>query len=216
MIPNEYLYYYYHARQAVEHILASGQTRGESVTKMNNELFRQLRLLQQAEKFEEMGAIHHAYIYRRSQSYMQNETGNITAPEVQNVQDQTVNLGYAELALNLIEGLIGGKPRRLIVNIPNHGSISGMNPEDVVEIPAWISKDSIQPVAIGQIPDGCLGLMKQVKTYEKLTIQAALQNSYRTAVNALATHPLVSDYPSAIQLVDGYMQAHGDYFPQLK
>ena len=39
LIPNEYLYYYYHSRQAVENILQVRQTRGELVTELNNQLF---------------------------------------------------------------------------------------------------------------------------------------------------------------------------------
>lgn len=216
MIPNEYLYYYYHSRQAVQNILAVGQTRGELVTKLNNELFDSLRKLKQDENFEGMKSVHHDYIYQRGRTYMSNETGMKSDPGVQKVMAESADLGYANLALNLIEALVGGLPRQLIVNIPNQGAIHGMNPEDVVEIPAWISKDHVQPVAIGRIPDVCLGLMKQVKTYERLTIQAAMEKSYRKAVDALAFHPLVSDYSSAEKLVDGYLKEHGDYFPRLK
>jgi 6-phospho-beta-glucosidase len=215
MIPNEYLYYYYHSRQAVQNILAAGETRGELVAKMNNAFFQSLRELREKEDYESMKTVHHDYIYQRGQTYMRNETGAKTDPEIQKVMDESADLGYANLALNLIEALVGGTPRHLVVNIPNQGAITGMNPQDVVEIPALISKDSVEPVSIGSVPDECLGLMKQVKAYEKLTIQAALEKSYRKAVAALAIHPLVSDYPSAEKLVNGYLQRHGDYFPKL-
>lgn len=216
MIPNEYLYYYYHSRQAVQNILAAGQTRGELVAALNNEVFERLAELGKAEDYEGMRSAHHDYIYKRGQTYMRNETGKQSSAEVQKVMDEAADLGYANLALNLIEALVGGQPRRLVVNIPNRGAITGMRPEDVVEIPAWVSKDRVEGLAIGEIPDACLGLMKQVKTYEKLTIQAAVEGSYRKAVNALAQHPLVSDYASATALVDGYLREHGDYFPRLK
>lgn len=216
MIPNEYLYYYYHSRQAVQNILAAGQTRGELVAALNNEVFDRLAELSKAEDYEGMRAAHHDYIYKRGQTYMRNETGQQSSAEVQKVMDEAADLGYANLALNLIEALVGGQPRRLVVNIPNRGAITGMRAEDVVEIPAWVSRDRVEGLAIGEIPDACLGLMKQVKAYEKLTIQAAVEDSYRKAVNALAIHPLVSDYASATALVDGYLREHGDYFPKLK
>jgi 6-phospho-beta-glucosidase len=216
LIPNEYLYYYYHSRQAVQNILKSGQTRGELVAKLNNELFKSLAGLQQEEKFEEMSSAFQSYIHRRGQTYMQNETGVKGNPEIQKVMDESADLGYANLALDLIEALQGNKPRRLVLNIPNHGAINGMNPDDVVEIPSFVGKDSIEPVAIGQIPDHCLGLMKQVKAYEKLTIQAAVEKSFRKAVTALAIHPLVSDYVAAEKIVEGYQKKHGSYFPVLK
>lgn len=216
MIPNEYLYYYYHSRQAVQNILTAGQTRGELVAALNNEIFERLAELSKAEDYEGMRTAHHDYIYQRGQTYMRNETGQQTNAEVQKVMDEAADLGYANLALNLIEALVGGQPRRLVVNIPNRGAIAGLRPEDVVEIPAWVSQDRVEGLAIGEIPDACLGLMKQVKAYEKLTIQAAVEGSYRKAINALALHPLVSDYASATALVDGYLREHGEYFPKLK
>ena len=39
--------------------------------------------------------------------------------------------------------------------------------------------------------------MKLVKTYEKLTIEAAVENSHQKAVDAIALHPLVADYSIA-------------------
>jgi 6-phospho-beta-glucosidase len=216
LIPNEYLYYYYHSRLAVQNILKAGQTRGELVAKLNNELFQSLARLEKEEKFEEMSGAFQSYTLQRGQTYMQNETGTRVNPEIQKVMDESADLGYAKLALDLIEALQGDKPKRLVLNIPNHGAISGMNSDDVVEIPAFVQKDSVEPVAIGQIPDHCLGLIKQVKAYEKLTIQAAVEKSFRKAVTALAIHPLVSDYGAADQLVAGYQKQHGSYFPDLK
>jgi 6-phospho-beta-glucosidase len=216
LIPNEYLYYYYHSRQAVEHILRSGQTRGELVTELNNQLFLKLKELKQKEDLEAMQAVHTEYIHQRGVTYMQAETSSQQNKQMEQLMLDGDDLGYARLALNLIEALEGGQPRQLIVNIPNQGAISGISASDVVEIPVWISKDQVQPVAIGEIPDHCLGLMKQVKTYEKLTINAAVENSRQKAVDAIALHPLVADYSLANKLVDGYLQRHGDYFPILK
>ncbi len=69
---------------------------------------------------------------------------------------------------------------------------------------------------MGSIPDADLGLMKSVKAYEKLTIQAAVEDSYETALEALTLHPLVPGYDIAKQILDDYLEQHGDYFPKLK
>lgn len=213
MIPNEYLYYYYHSRQAVANILKAGITRGESIFKMNNSLFTKLREVRKTEDFSSLRQIHHNYIHNRSMSYMVNETGH-SKTELEKLVESS-EIGYAELALDLIESLVGEKPSRLILNIPNRGSITGMEPTDIVEIPAFVTKNSILPVAIGDVPDHCLGLMKQVKFYEHLTIQAALERSYKKAVAALTFHPLVADFAIAQKIIDGYIQKHGSYFPKL-
>lgn len=213
MIPNEYLFYYYHSRQAVANILRSGITRGESIAVMNNELFSKLRELRRSEDFAALRQVHHDYIHNRSKSYMVNETGHDKSDLDKLIESSEI--GYAELALDLIESLAGGKSSRLILNVPNRGSITGMGQSDIVEIPTYITQNCVLPVAIGEVPDHCLGLMKQIKAYELLTIEAALEGSYKKAVAALTIHPLVQDHGSAKMIVDGYMQRHGSYFPKL-
>jgi len=123
--------------------------------------------------------------------------------------------GYAGVALNLIESLNGAKPRQMVLNIPNRSAIHGMGSDDVVEIPAFVGHDQIRPLAVGEVPAQCLGLIQQVKAYEQLTIQAALEGSYNLAMQALIVHPLVRDASAARQILDGYIQRHGQNFPPL-
>lgn len=213
MIPNEYLYYYYHSREAVANILKSGITRGESIAVMNSDLFNKLRELRRSEDFASLRKVHHDYIHNRSKSYMANETGHDKSDLDKLIESSEI--GYAELALDLIESLNGGHPSRLILNVPNRGAITGMRQSDIVEIPAYISRNCVLPISIGEIPDHCLGLMKEIKAFEQLTIEAALEKSYKKAVAALTIHPLVADYGLSKKIVDGYLQKHGSYFPKL-
>ena len=213
MIPNEYLSYYYHSRHEVSNSLKSGMTRGQSILTLNTELFKQLTKLLANGDLSSMRQMHSEYLRSRSMSYLKKEGGNALSDLEQLAG--TSQIGYAELALDLIEGLTGGKPSRLIVNIQNWGSIQGMGDSEVVEIPAWVSRDSVQPVVIGEVPDECLGLMKQVKAFEKLTIQSAVEGSYEKAAHALTIHPLIGDYRLACNILDGYLTRHGSYFPHL-
>ena len=194
-------------------IQKAGITRGESIAKMNVQLFSKLRELRELEDFSNLRKVHSDYIKNRSNSYMMNETGHAESALAKIIESSEI--GYAELALDLIESLSGGKTSRLILNIPNRGAITGMNASNIVEIPAVVSKNTVLPVAIGEVPDHCLGLMKQIKAYELLTIEAALEGSYKKAVAALTIHPLVGDYALSRKIVDGYLKNHGEYFPKL-
>jgi 6-phospho-beta-glucosidase len=69
---------------------------------------------------------------------------------------------------------------------------------------------------MGPLPDHALGLMKSVKAYERLTIQAAVEGSYTLALKALALHPLVPSYETAKLILDDYVARHGDDFPALR
>lgn len=217
MVPNEYLYYYYHTRQAVENILQAGLSRGEQLAAWNESLFAELAELRAKEDYEGMQSAYQAYLKKRGQTYMVSESGQahnleqIDAALAESLSSE----GYAGVALDLIEALNGGAARQMILNIPNQGAIQGMDAKDVVEIPAFVSSDVIQPLSVGCIPQHCLGLMQQVKAYEQLTIQAAVEGSYAKALTALTLHPLVPGFEVAKRILDEYIQRHGDLFPPL-
>ncbi|HEX7973783.1 MAG TPA: hypothetical protein VF498_05185 [Anaerolineales bacterium] len=218
MIPNEYLFYYYHANQAVENILRAGQTRGELIAALNRELFDKLVRLSAHGDQAGMLAAYQAYLEQRGQTYMANETGR--AHDLAGLEPAMAEAlsgeGYAGVALDLIEALNGARPRQMILNIPNQGAIQGMGDGDVVEISAYVAHDLIHPLTVGSIPGHCLGLMQQVKAYEQLAIRAAVDGSYALAVKALTLHPLVRDYSTARAILDGYIRRHGAIFPALR
>ncbi len=218
MFPNEYLYYYYYSRQAVTNIHRAGITRGEQILGDNQLLFNKLKYLIGRGDYSRVENTYTDYIVYRGATYMNKETGEGSStenPEFIERLDQSSSEGYAGVALDLIESLVGAGKHRMILNIPNQTSIQGFDKDEVVEIPCIVSKDKITPLDVGSIPENCLGLMKIIKTFEHLTVQAAVEKSYKKALQALTIHPLVQDYPLAKQVLDGYLAMHGDYFPRL-
>ena len=217
MIPNEYLYYYYHAREAVTNILSAGKTRGEQLAEENASLFSDLRQLLKDKQSAEMLACYRAYILKRGFTYMEGETsGKYEADRFDPASIQFIaEEGYANVALGVIEALIGAHPHVMILNVPNCGSIGNFAADAVVEIPVLVEHDFVRPMAVGIIPAHCLGLMQQVKAYELLTIEAATEHAYAKAVAALTVHPLVRDHATAKSILDDYIRQHGELFPVL-
>ena len=120
------------------------------------------------------------------------------------------------MALDLIKALTSNEVASLpILNVPNQGAIPGMADDDVVEVTCVARNGIIRPLAMGPLPDHALALMKTVKAYEHLVIQAAVERSYALAVKALTLHPLVPSFETAKAILDDYIQQHGDYFPAL-
>lgn len=217
MLPNEYLYFYYYSSQAVKNILKSGISRGEQITKINLTLLADLRGKSSSNDFSAMQTAYQAYLKDRGSTYMATETGkSLNFFEQITATGEFPDEGYAGVALNLIEALRGNKPAIQILNVPNRGAIVGMDDQDVVEIPTLVSNGQIQSLLVGEIPAHCLGLMKQVKYFEYLTIEAAVENSYQKALLALTTHPLVSDFTTARLILDEYITQHKGYFPILQ
>jgi 6-phospho-beta-glucosidase len=218
MIPNEYLYYYYHSDQAVNNILKAGVSRGEQISKLNLELWAELKENYNAANFSGMQAAYQAYLDQRGSTYMVIETGKLLdfSSLHPGMMDTLSSEGYAGVALNLIEGLLGDNPIVQILNVPNHGAMADMDEDDVVEIPTLVMKDQIHPLAAGEIPDACMGLIKQIKCFEHLTIEAAVETSYQKARFALSIHPLVGDFSIATLILDEYIALHKGSFLTLK
>ncbi len=129
--------------------------------------------------------------------------------------DQSSNEGYAGVALDLIESLLGSWRPPYGLEYSEWNIHTGNGQGDVVEIPCRVSKDRIEPMEVGIIPDHCLGLMKTIKTYEQLTIQAAIERSYNMALQALTIHPLVQDHQSGKKSIGRIFIQHGEYIPGL-
>lgn len=225
MLPNEYLYYYYSA-DAVANLRRAGRTRGEQLLALNTQLYADLERARAAEDFEGMQAVFARYHADRGASYFVAETGGGHAPgpgahDLAQLSPEAAEAmadeGYAGVALNVMEALAGvsGAPQTLILNVANGGAIAGMRADDVVETVCWVGQGQIRPLAVGAVPDHALGLMKQVKAYERLTIEAALTGSYRAALAALVLHPLVPSAEVAQQLLDTYIRRHGALLPKL-
>ncbi len=218
MIPNEYLYYYYSTSEAVENILHSEQTRGEFLAGLTSDFFRDLRRLRASGDGPAMAARYAEYRRQRSFTYMAHETGRGSNLEglIERLADDTEGEGYAGVALDLIERLAGAASGPMIINIPNAGAVSGMQPDDVVEVPAWVSRGLIRPLAAGTVPEHAQALMASVKAYERLTVEAAVEGSYAKAWEALSLHPLVHDSGKARAILNGYQRGHAATFPELR
>ncbi|TLN03039.1 6-phospho-beta-glucosidase, partial [bacterium] len=103
------------------------------------------------------------------------------------------------------------RPLFTALNVPNNGSIAGMATDDVVEISCRVDGGGVHVLPIGEVPAPQLGLMKSVKLYERLTVQAIRERSRKLAVEALMAHPLVLSYSRAKPLVDEFLREHRAY-----
>ncbi len=211
---NEYLYYYYYAEQALQAILSESKSRGEEIVELNQRLLDQLEEVDTERNPEQALRIFFGYEKRRGATYMHYAYGGASIAEAdrQLVFDADIpeqaGEGYAGVALAVIEALEHGGPLHIALNVPNQGAIQGMARDDVVEVSCRVDGDGIHAMDIGQIPPAQLNLMKTIKLYEHLSIEAILTSSRTKAVEALMVHPLVLSYPRARALVDDYLKAH--------
>ena len=202
MLPNEYLYYYYFTREAVAAIRGGPQTRGEFLLRQQEEFYAHVADRPEAAR-QEWDRVRR----ERNATYMSDVHGEDDERDAADVEGG----GYEGVALALMAAIARGEPTTMILNVRNSSSVPGLPADAVVEVPCAVGPFAPHPLATRPLDLPELGLVQQVKAAERLTIQAASTGSARTAVRALAVHPLVDSVSTARVLLDGYRAA----IPQL-
>jgi len=215
---NEYLFYYYYAERAFTSINAEDKTRGEEIVELNRRLLDQLRTVDIKRDPQTALAAYYAYEKRRGATYMHYAQPGAPTPQEANQHAQAADAhteaegeGYAGVALDIIQGLETDEPVYTALNVPNAGAITCMRPGDVVEVHCRVDRKGVHPLPIGDIPESQEVLMRAVKLYERLAVEAIQDRSRVTAVAALMAHPLVLSYSRATALVNEYLTAHAPY-----
>ncbi|MEW5958097.1 MAG: 6-phospho-beta-glucosidase [Chloroflexota bacterium] len=218
---NEYLYYYYYSEQAVKSIQSDDKTRGEEILELNHRLVEQLRSIDLEQNPQAALEAYYATQRRRNATYMHYARPDaptmaeadraVTAMTEPAFAGSEADEGYAGVALDIIEAFETGDPLYIALNVPNEGAISCMQAADVVEVSCVVDRNGVRPLPMGAIPEHQELLMRAVKQYERLAVEAILNRSRSTAVLALMNHPLVLSYSRATALVEAYLAAHRAY-----
>ena len=214
MLPNEYLYYFYHREKALANIKKSGKTRGETIEEVNIKMMEELKAMDIDAHPEEALQIFLWYMQLRENSYMSIESGSANRPLIEKGKlPVPEGMGYAGVMLDCIEGMQSKEGRTLVLSIPNAGSIPFLTDEDVVEVTCLVSERGIEPVKQTTVPELCELYIRLIKRYERLTVEAVRlgqeNGGEEMAIDALMTHPLVNSYSLAKKLIADYTAAYG-------
>ncbi|HAX73591.1 MAG TPA: 6-phospho-beta-glucosidase [Firmicutes bacterium] len=121
---------------------------------------------------------------------------------------------YSDAACNLISSIYNDKHDVQVVNTVNNGAICNFRHDEAVEVSCLITKEGPKPLAVGYLPDAVDGLLRSIKTFEKLAAKAAVFGDYNAALLALGTNPLIPSDDLAKTILDEMMEAHKTYLPQ--
>jgi 6-phospho-beta-glucosidase len=87
-----------------------------------------------------------------------------------------------------------------IVNTLNNGAIEGFPDDAVMEIPAIITKTGAQAIKTSSMRPDIDALVRSVKDFEMLTIDAAVTGNEQSALLALLANPIGPDSSQARDL----------------
>jgi 6-phospho-beta-glucosidase len=199
MIPNEYLYYYYGQREALDSMRA-GNVRAEVLLEEQRRFY--------AGNGGDALAEWRAATGRREASYMAEAWSAKGVPQAQ-VSDAREPGGYGGVALQIVDAVMNARPRVMILNTANRSSMPFLDEEAVVEVSCVVGPGGVMPTAIGDVPLECKGLISQVRAAERAAIEAAVTGSRAQALRAFALHPLVPSVAVAEELLRAYVHEHG-------
>ena len=109
---------------------------------------------------------------------------------------------YSEAAVGLVRSLATGDGAVHEVDVRNAGTLQGFADDDVVEVPARVTRDSIEPLPQEPLPPELLGLAQHVAAYERLAAEASATQDLELARKALLAHPLIGQHDLADELLE--------------
>jgi 6-phospho-beta-glucosidase len=203
-IPNEYLHYYYFARETLAAVQSVEKTRGKFLLEQQSDFYAEtgrhpgdaLELWQKTRA-------------ERESTYMV-ESREVADAGERDERDMSAG-GYEQVALSLMRAIAHNERASLILNVRNRGTLEHLDDDAVVEIPCTVDANGARPLTVSQLTDHQAGLVSSVKAVERSTIEAAASGSRATALRAFAWHPLIDSVNTAEKLLDGYV----DHLPDL-
>jgi alpha-galactosidase len=104
-------------------------------------------------------------------------------------------------------------------NVRNFGLIDNLPEGCCVEVPVLASKNGLEPMHVGPMPDHLAVLVNTSARCEELAVQGAIEGDPRKIFHAIAFDPLTSAVLSLTeiqQMVDEMFEVNKSYLPQFK
>lgn len=119
---------------------------------------------------------------------------------------------YSDVACNLISSIYNDKGDLQVVNTINGDTIMDFPNEFAIEMTCRITKDGPIPHKfIEEFPILIKGLLYQIKSFEILGAEAAVEGNYHKALLAMTLNPLVANDKLGHNLLDEMLDANKEY-----
>lgn len=191
-IPNEYLYFYYAARE-VAAALIDAPTRGEVVQAEQQQFYRAAG----------DRPAHAPQLWQRARAHRES-TYLAEARDSDRDEADLTGGGYEHVALDIVEAVLaapGTPPAELLVNAPNGRAYPQLPPDLVVETRCLVDGTGAHPQPGPPLPLHQLGLVASVRAAEEALIGAVRNGDREAAIHGFAIHPLIGSRPLAAGLM---------------
>lgn len=120
---------------------------------------------------------------------------------------------YSTAAAQMINAHFNNLGETHILNTKHGGAVAGWPADWVLEMPCRVDRRGVQPIPTEPLPPVCFGLIAQVKSFELLTIEAAVSGDRAAAYQALLAHPLGPPADRIQEVLDDILETNHEYLP---
>lgn len=122
---------------------------------------------------------------------------------------------YREQTCTVMEAFETNRPAYLTsINIVNHGSITNLPENAVVDIPAVATAGAVRGVHVGELPLACAELCRRQITLHELVVQATMTGDRQLALQAMCLQPQVRALAQARAILDEFLTEYREELPQ--
>lgn len=121
---------------------------------------------------------------------------------------------YSEAAVKLMNSLYNNSRDIQTLNVANGNTLDFLPKDACIEVNCQVTSEGplVQPVQV--VPEAAKGLIRSVKTYEQLAIEAAVTGDRGMALLALTHHPLTYSVNDVERMLDEMLEQNRRYLPQ--
>ncbi len=121
---------------------------------------------------------------------------------------------YSTVATQLLNAHYNDLGETHIVNAAHKGAVKGWPEDWVLEMPCRVDKSGVHPLPAEPLPPVCFGLLAHVKSFELLTVEAAVHGDRNAAFQALLAHPLGPAADCIQTVLDDMLATNLRYLPK--
>jgi len=121
------------------------------------------------------------------------------------------------LAGPMIDAMVNNHRVRMpAVNVRNDGYVPNLPAEAIVEVPAIVDVNGVQPLRVDPLPMGIAAMCKREISIAELSVEAAVKGDRKTALQALLADAHVGSIKAAEKMLDELLAGQADYLPQFQ
>jgi len=122
--------------------------------------------------------------------------------------------GEHEQLMDIIGSLETDARKVFSVNLPNHGAVSGLPEDAVLELPAAATSRGFAPLRVPDFPPALAALLMKHIGIAELTVEAALTGNRRLFVEAILASTCLPEPSRAGAMADEMLAAQRPFLPQ--